>query len=101
MAVVVAMAVVVVVMVLMVLMVVKVVKVVIVAEVMLVREERGCSLQAAVSGVRPEYSPGSLMEGPLSGDGKAGCGPQGPGSMFGVGLGSSTETRWTLGSCVP
>lgn len=98
MVVVVATAVVVVVMVLM---VVKVVIVVVVAEVMLVREERGCSLQASVSGIRPEYSPASLMEGPLSGDGKAGCGPQGPGRMFGVDLGSSTKTRWTLGSCVP
>lgn len=84
-----------------VLMVLMVVKVAVVAEVMLVREERGCSLQAAVSGIRPEYSLASLMEGPLSGDSKAGCGPQGPGRMFGVGLGSSTETRWTLGSCVP
>lgn len=81
--------------------VVKVVIVVVVAEVTLVREERGCSFQAAVSGVCPEYSPASLMAGPLSGDGRTGCGPQGPGRMPGVGLESSTETRWTPGSCVP
>lgn len=66
------------------------------------RGERPClgTLLTGPSSKRPDCSRVSLVEAPVSGDGRAGCGPQGPGRMFGGGQGSSAETQWTPGSCV-
>lgn len=68
------------------------------AEVMVVTGKGACLgmlLTGLSCSVCPEHSPVSLREGPLSGGGRAGCGPRGPRRMFGGGWGSSTETQWT------